>query len=69
MMFLPQKAAWAPGTGMKESTFKTNWDVEKGVTYVPWEKLASISIDALAVGGMVDDESLPEHMKSKLYTM
>ena len=36
-----------------------------GVTYVPWDDLPTVNIDALAVGGMVDGDSLPEHMKSK----
>ena len=61
----PQKAAWAPGTGVKESNFKANWDVDMGVTYVPWDDLPTVNIDALAVGGMVDGDSLPEHTKSE----
>jgi len=64
-VLLTLKAAWAPGTGVKESNFKANWDVDMGVTYVPWEELQSVNIDALAVGGMIDNDSLPEHMKSK----
>ena len=62
------KAAWAPGTGVKESNFKANWDVDMGVTYVPWDDLPTVNIDALAVGGMVDGDSLPEHMKSESCT-
>ena len=64
----PLKAAWAPGTGVKESNFKANWDVDMGVTYVPWDDLPTVNIDALAVGGMVDGDSLPEHMKSESCT-
>ena len=50
---------------MKESNFKANWDVDMGVTYVPWDDLPSVNVDALTVGGMIDNDSLPEYMKSK----
>lgn len=69
MCFSSQKAAWAPGTGVKESNFKANWDVDMGVTYVPWDDLPSVNVDALTVGGMIDNDSLPEYMKSKSSTV
>jgi len=56
---------WAPNVGIKESEFKSRWDVDLGVTYIPWDRLPQ-SLDAIAVGAVVDEDSLPEHMKSKL---
>ncbi|CAG5130165.1 unnamed protein product, partial [Candidula unifasciata] len=56
------KVAWAPGTGIKESAFKDLWDVDQGVTYIPWDQLPN-DVTPLLVGGMVDEESLPEKLK------
>ena len=61
------KAAWAPGKGVKESgNFKEYWDVDLGVTYLPKEKLPG-DLTALAEGGMIDDETLPDQLKSEYY--
>ncbi|CAG5132100.1 unnamed protein product, partial [Candidula unifasciata] len=56
------KVAWAPGIGVKESVFKDLWDVELGVTYIPWEQLPA-EVTPLVAGGMVDEDSLPERLK------
>ncbi|KAH9525314.1 SR- and CTD-associated factor 8 [Bulinus truncatus] len=56
------KVAWAPGIGVKESVFKDLWDVEQGVTYIPWDQLPS-DIAPLISGGMVDVDTLPEKFK------
>ncbi|CAL1544517.1 unnamed protein product [Lymnaea stagnalis] len=56
------KVAWAPGIGVKESVFKDLWDVEHGVTYIPWEQLPS-DVTPLVAGGMLDIDSLPEKLK------
>ncbi|XP_059176987.1 SR-related and CTD-associated factor 4-like isoform X2 [Physella acuta] len=56
------KVAWAPGIGVKESMFKDLWDVDLGVTYIPWEQLPSDLVPFVA-GGMVDIDSLPEKLK------
>lgn len=56
------QVAWAPGIGVKESSFKDFWDVELGVAYIPWSKLPS-DLSLLVEGATVDEESLPEHLK------
>ena len=56
------QATWAPGIGIKNSEFKNRWDVDFGITYIPWDKLPH-NIDAIAEGGVVDEGSLPEHFQ------
>ncbi|XP_013070358.1 SR-related and CTD-associated factor 4-like [Biomphalaria glabrata] len=56
------KVAWAPGIGVKESIFKDLWDVEQGVTYIPWDQLPA-DITPYIAGGMVDVDTLPEKLK------
>ena len=57
------QVAWAQGVGMKESDLKDCWDVDLGASYIPWDKIPE-SLDSLAEGGMIDEESLPEHLIS-----
>ncbi|ESO89201.1 hypothetical protein LOTGIDRAFT_183199, partial [Lottia gigantea] len=38
------------------------WDVDLGVTYIPWNKLPS-DLHQLVEGGDIDPETLPEHLK------
>ena len=33
------KIAWAPGQAMKDKEWKDYWEIEDGVSYIPWEKL------------------------------
>jgi len=40
--------------------------VDFGVSYIPWAKLTRDSdLDALEEGGMIDEETVPERIKSK----
>ena len=55
------QAAWATNKGVKESAYKDLWDVELGVTYIPWDQMP-IELENLSEGGVVDDETLPSHI-------
>lgn len=59
--------AWAPGIGVKESVYKDLWDVDLGVTYIPWDQLPADVVPFIA-GGMVDVDSLPEKLKGRPHT-
>lgn len=58
------RVAWAPGIGVKESEFKDRWDVEQGVTYIPWGQMPD-DLNRLKDGGIIDEDSLPENLKGK----
>ena len=61
----PPQIAWAPGQCMKEKQWKDYWDVELGVSYIPFDKLdPQIDMTVLEDGGMFDEETMPEWMKS-----
>ncbi|XP_050548466.1 SR-related and CTD-associated factor 8-like, partial [Daktulosphaira vitifoliae] len=48
----PMTIAWAPGQAMKDKEWKDYWEIEDGVSYIPWEKLnKDIDYDELEVGG------------------
>ncbi|TRY83123.1 hypothetical protein DNTS_020642 [Danionella cerebrum] len=51
------KIAWALNKGIK-SDFKQYWDVELGVTYIPWSKLKLEDLDVFREGGMLDPDTL-----------
>lgn len=53
----PMKIAWALNKGIK-SVHKKFWDVERGVTYIPWGKVKVEELDAYREGGMLDEETL-----------
>ncbi|XP_014233999.1 splicing factor, arginine/serine-rich 15 [Trichogramma pretiosum] len=60
--------AWAPGKGVKGKDWKDYWEVEAGVTYIPWNKLANVSDQELELfeeGGMIDEDSMPPWLKSR----
>lgn len=60
------KLAWAPGKGMKGKEYKDFWEVEQGVSYIPWSKLTQdIDLELLEEGGMIDEESFPDWLKGK----
>jgi len=61
---LYEQVSWAPGIGIKKSAFKKLFNEEKGVTYIPWAKLPS-SLEAVAEGGLVDEDSLPPPASTK----
>ncbi|XP_078001530.1 uncharacterized protein LOC144454008 [Glandiceps talaboti] len=57
------KMTWATSKGTKGHTYKNYWDVDLGVTYIPWEKLPKgVDLEALAEGGMIDSETLPPEL-------
>ncbi|GFS78701.1 hypothetical protein NPIL_279881 [Nephila pilipes] len=60
------KMAWAPGKGVKGKEYKDYWEVNAGVSYVPYEKILADSeaLDLLEEGGFIDEESLPENLKA-----
>ncbi|XP_043927958.1 SR-related and CTD-associated factor 4-like [Protopterus annectens] len=51
------KIAWALNKGIKQG-FKQYWDVELGVTYIPWDKVKPEDLESLCEGGMLDSETL-----------
>ncbi|KAK1786116.1 hypothetical protein P4O66_017844 [Electrophorus voltai] len=61
----PFKIAWAMNKGIS-ARFKKYWDVELGVTYVPWSRLKAAEISALCEGGTLDLETLKPEWASLL---
>uniref|UniRef100_A0A1B6C775 RRM domain-containing protein n=1 Tax=Clastoptera arizonana TaxID=38151 RepID=A0A1B6C775_9HEMI len=58
--------AWAPGKGMKDKEWKDYWEVEQGVSYIPWCKIPrDIDLELLEDGGMLDEESFPDWLIEK----
>ncbi|XP_017126003.1 SR-related and CTD-associated factor 4 isoform X2 [Drosophila elegans] len=59
--------SWAAGKGVKSKEWKDFWDLELGVTYIPWSKLGpETDFDALEEGGMFDEDTMPIQMKQKI---
>uniref|UniRef100_A0A1A9WBX4 RRM domain-containing protein n=1 Tax=Glossina brevipalpis TaxID=37001 RepID=A0A1A9WBX4_9MUSC len=59
--------SWAAGKGVKSKEWKDFWDLELGVTFIPWSKLnESTDFDNLEEGGMFDEDSMPSWMKDKI---
>jgi opacity protein-like surface antigen len=52
-----QQIAWALNKGVK-TEYKQFWDVDLGVTYIPWEKVKVDDLDGFAEGGMIDQETV-----------
>lgn len=59
--------AWALNKGIK-SELKQYWDVELGVTYVPWSKIQEVQLEELKEGGVLDVETLDPGKKNKNIT-
>ncbi|KAM3874740.1 SR-related and CTD-associated factor 4-like [Diretmus argenteus] len=59
----PIKIAWALNKGIK-STHKKFWDVERGVTYVPWSKVKVEELESFREGGMLDADTLNPEWKA-----
>lgn len=59
--------AWAPGKGVKGKEYKDYWEVDLGVSYIPYKKIPESAevLDNLEEGGWIDEESLSEKLKSK----
>nr|XP_012774376.2 splicing factor, arginine/serine-rich 15 [Maylandia zebra] len=51
------KIAWALNKGIK-ADYKQYWDVELGVTYIPWSKVREDQLEELKEGGMLDVDTL-----------
>ncbi|XP_031728585.1 SR-related and CTD-associated factor 4 isoform X1 [Anarrhichthys ocellatus] len=51
------KIAWALNKGIK-AEFKQYWDVELGVTYIPWSKIREAQLEELKEGGVLDVDTL-----------
>uniref|UniRef100_A0A6J0U0Q6 SR-related and CTD-associated factor 4 isoform X1 n=1 Tax=Pogona vitticeps TaxID=103695 RepID=A0A6J0U0Q6_9SAUR len=51
------KIAWALNKGIKPD-YKQYWDVELGVTYIPWAKVKPEDLESFCEGGMLDNETL-----------
>lgn len=62
--------SWAAGKGVKSKEWKDFWDLDLGVTYIPWNKIdETTDFDALEEGGMFDEDSMPGWMKEKINKM
>lgn len=55
--FLLLQIAWALNKGVK-TEYKQFWDVDLGVTYIPWEKVKVDDLEGFAEGGMIDQETV-----------
>lgn len=53
----PPQIAWALNKGIKPA-HKKFWDVEQGVTYLPWGKVKVEELESYREGGMLDPETL-----------
>ncbi|XP_029923748.1 SR-related and CTD-associated factor 4-like isoform X2 [Myripristis murdjan] len=61
----PIKIAWALNKGIKPA-HKKFWDVERGVTYIPWSKVKVEELVSYREGGMLDPDTLnPEWNDAK----
>ena len=43
---------------------KDYWDIDNGASYIPWSELPA-DLNKLTDGGFIDEDTLPEHLKSK----
>uniref|UniRef100_A0A672NYE6 SR-related CTD associated factor 8 n=1 Tax=Sinocyclocheilus grahami TaxID=75366 RepID=A0A672NYE6_SINGR len=59
------KIAWALNKGVKQE-YKQFWDVDLGVTCIPWEKVKLDDLDDFAEGGMIDQETINNGEKNLL---
>lgn len=66
-MFLIQ-IAWALNKGVKQE-YKQFWDVDLGVTYIPWEKVKLDDLDDFAEGGIIDQETVNDGEKKQNYLL
>ncbi|XP_067347830.1 SR-related and CTD-associated factor 4 isoform X2 [Channa argus] len=57
------KMAWALNKGIK-AEFKQYWDVELGVTYIPWSKIREDQLEELKEGGVLDVDTLSPEWSS-----
>ncbi|XP_028293034.1 SR-related and CTD-associated factor 8 isoform X2 [Gouania willdenowi] len=57
------KIAWALNKGVKQE-YKQFWDVDLGVTYIPWEKVKMDDLDGFAEGGIIDQETVDDEWET-----
>lgn len=57
------KIAWALNKGVKQE-YKQFWDVDLGVTYIPWEKVKIDDLDDFAEGGIIDQETVNDEWEA-----
>ncbi|PIK58437.1 putative splicing factor, arginine/serine-rich 15 [Apostichopus japonicus] len=59
------KIDWAPGVGVKDKKYKDYWDVDRGVSYIPWDSFPTnpVKLEQLEEGSVFDIDSLPEDLK------
>lgn len=60
----PVQIAWALNKGVKQE-YKQFWDVDLGVTYIPWEKVKVDDLDGFAEGGIIDQETVNDGKKNR----
>lgn len=48
-----------------KADYKQYWDVELGVTYIPWSKVREDQLEELKEGGMLDVDTLSPGKKKK----
>uniref|UniRef100_A0A182PCV3 RRM domain-containing protein n=1 Tax=Anopheles epiroticus TaxID=199890 RepID=A0A182PCV3_9DIPT len=61
--------SWAAGKGVKSKEWKDYWDLDLGVSYIPWSKMSpSTDLESLEDGGMFDEDTIPQWMKDKSST-
>lgn len=59
--------SWAAGKGVKSKEWKDYWDIDLGVSYIPWNKLqANTDFEAMEEGGMIDEDAMPGWLKEKM---
>lgn len=57
--------SWATGKGVKSKEWKDYWEVDLGVSYIPWMKLSrGTDYVSLEEGGMFDEDSMPDWLKA-----
>ncbi|TRY94057.1 hypothetical protein DNTS_027298 [Danionella cerebrum] len=59
------KIAWAMNKGIK-TELKKYWDGDRGVTYIPWEKVNPDEIQCLQDGGVLDLETLKSEWRATI---
>lgn len=73
-LFISEQIAWALNKGIK-SEFKQYWDVDLGVTYIPWSKIKEDQLEEVKEGGILDVDTLspgtdtPQSDNSKLVSV
>lgn len=68
LCWCPIQIAWALNKGVKQE-YKQFWDVDLGVTYIPWEKVKVDDLDGFAEGGIIDQETVNDGKKKQAYSL